>query len=50
MKLKIPSDFIEEKWIKEQALLLSTCHSAKVIFNNEIPMCTKCKQITKIKN
>lgn len=50
IKIKIPKDFIEENWIKETALLLSTCCYDKVVFHGEHCFCSNCKKETKIAN
>lgn len=50
IKLKIPNDFIEERWIKETALMLSVCCYEKIVWNNNKPMCSLCKLETKIIN
>lgn len=50
IKIEIPKDYYEEQYLKENALLLSTCCFEKVVFHGELCMCTKCKKETKIAN
>lgn len=41
-------DIIEREWLLNTNTLISDCCNAIIIWDNELPMCSSCKKITKI--